>query len=120
MSSGNVEDRIQRLEQKVRQLEEVARSDGNAVAWWERIAGAFEGDEVYAAAMKLGGGNAKGRSVAGICRMIVLDLRRLKIRIGTMDLKIAASCLCDDALLLTRNTVDYSKVPGLRFEDWTQ
>ena len=48
------------------------------------------------------------------------DLRRLKIRIGTMDLKIAASCLCEDALLLTRNTVDYSKVPGLRFEDWTQ
>ena len=54
MSSGNVEDRIQRLEQKVRQLEEVARSDGKAVAWWERIAGAFQGDEVYAAAMKLG------------------------------------------------------------------
>ena len=48
------------------------------------------------------------------------DLRRLKIRIGTMDLKIAASCLCEDALLLTRNTVDYSKVPGLRFEDWTR
>jgi len=48
------------------------------------------------------------------------DLRRLKIRIGSMDLKIAASCLCEDALLLTRNTVDYSKVPGLRFEDWTQ
>ena len=48
------------------------------------------------------------------------ELRRLKIRIGTMDLKIAASCLCEDALLLTRNTVDYSKVPGLRFEDWTQ
>ena len=48
-----------------------------------------------------------------------VDLRRLKIRIGTMDLKIAASCLCEDALLLTRNTVDYSKVPGLRFEDWT-
>ena len=44
----------------------------------------------------------------------------LRIRIGTMDLKIAASCLCEDALLLTRNTVDYSKVPGLRFEDWTQ
>ena len=54
MSSGNVEDRIQRLEQKVRQLEEVARSDGNAVAWWKRIAGAFKGDEVYASAMKLG------------------------------------------------------------------
>jgi tRNA(fMet)-specific endonuclease VapC len=48
------------------------------------------------------------------------DLRRQKIRIGSMDLKIAASCLCEDALLLTRNTIDYSKVPGLRFEDWTE
>ena len=47
-------------------------------------------------------------------------LRKAGVRIGTMDLKIAASCLCEDALLLTRNTVDYSKVPGLRFEDWTQ
>ena len=46
------------------------------------------------------------------------DLRQRRIRIGTMDLKIAASCLCENALLLTRNFVDYSKVPGLRFEDW--
>ncbi len=37
-----------------------------------------------------------------------------------MDLKIAASCLCENALLLTRNIIDYSKIPGLRFEDWTQ
>jgi len=48
------------------------------------------------------------------------ELRRQKIRIGTMDLKIAASCLCEGALLLTRNAVDFSKVPGLRFEDWTR
>jgi tRNA(fMet)-specific endonuclease VapC len=51
---------------------------------------------------------------------LFLELRRQKIRIGTMDLKIAASCLCENALLLTRNTVDYSKIPGLRFEDWTR
>ena len=49
-----------------------------------------------------------------------IELRRHKIRIGTMDLKIAASCLCENALLLTRNTIDYSKIPGLRFEDWTR
>ena len=49
-----------------------------------------------------------------------IELRRQKIRIGTMDLKIAASCLCENALLLTRNIIDYSKIPGLRFEDWTQ
>ena len=47
-------------------------------------------------------------------------LRRQIIRIGTMNLKIAASCQCENALLLTRNIGDYSKVPGLRFNDWTQ
>ena len=42
------------LEQKVRQLESDARSDANARPWWERVAGAFKDDQVYAAAMKLG------------------------------------------------------------------
>ena len=40
------------------------------------------------------------------------------IRIGTMDLKIAAICLAHDATLLTRNRVDFDKVPGLRVENW--
>ena len=42
-----------------------------------------------------------------------------RIRIGTMDLKIAATALAHDATLLTRNTQDFSKVPGLRLEDWS-
>jgi tRNA(fMet)-specific endonuclease VapC len=42
-----------------------------------------------------------------------------RIRIGTMDLKIAATALAHDAILLTRNTQDFSKVPGLRQEDWS-
>ena len=46
-------------------------------------------------------------------------IRQKKVRIGTMDLKIAASCLAHSALLLTRNARDFSQVPGLRFEDWT-
>jgi tRNA(fMet)-specific endonuclease VapC len=46
-------------------------------------------------------------------------LRRLKIRIGTMDLKIAAIVLVRNATLLTRNLVDFRKVPGLKAEDWT-
>ncbi len=62
MSSGSVEDRIIQLEQKVRQLEEVSRPDTNAPPWWERVAGAFKDDPVYAAAMKLGCGNTQGRS----------------------------------------------------------
>ena len=42
------------LERKVRQLESDARSDANTPRWWERVAGAFKDDQVYAAAMKLG------------------------------------------------------------------
>ena len=41
-----------------------------------------------------------------------------KIRIGTMDLKIAAIALANDALLLTANRQDFEQVPGLRFENW--
>jgi tRNA(fMet)-specific endonuclease VapC len=46
-------------------------------------------------------------------------LRRLRLRIGTMDLKIAAIVLAHDAALLSRNLADFRKVPGLKVEDWT-
>ena len=46
-------------------------------------------------------------------------LRRSKIRIGTMDLKIAVIVLANDATLLTRNLQDFGKVPHLKFEDWS-
>jgi tRNA(fMet)-specific endonuclease VapC len=46
-------------------------------------------------------------------------LRRDGIRIGTMDLRIAAIALANDLTLLTRNAIDFSKVPGLLIEDWT-
>lgn len=40
-----------------------------------------------------------------------------RIRIGTTDLKIASIAIANDATLLTRNAKDFSKVPGLKFED---
>ena len=46
-----------------------------------------------------------------------LWLRRL--RVGTMDLKIAATALANEATLVTRNTADFSKVLGLMVEDWS-
>ena len=49
---------------------------------------------------------------------LVLNFRSKGIRIGTMDLKIAAITMVHDATLLTRNTVDFAKVPGLKFENW--
>ncbi len=42
-----------------------------------------------------------------------------RLRIGTMDLKIAAIALANEAILLSRNLRDFQKVPGLRVEDWT-
>jgi tRNA(fMet)-specific endonuclease VapC len=45
-------------------------------------------------------------------------LKKQLPRIGTMDLKIAAICLAHDAMLLSRNRVDFEKVPGLRIENW--
>lgn len=41
-------------------------------------------------------------------------------RIGTMDLKIAAIALANDATLLSRNLRDFQKISGLRVEDWTE
>jgi tRNA(fMet)-specific endonuclease VapC len=46
-------------------------------------------------------------------------LSRTRLRIGTMDLKIAAITLAHDATLITRNLDDFRKVPGLRVEDWS-
>ena len=40
------------------------------------------------------------------------------VRIGTMDLKIASVCITRDMTLLSRNLVDFEKVPGLRVENW--
>ena len=46
-------------------------------------------------------------------------LRRARIRIGTMDLKIAATVLSRNGLLLSRNRTDFGRVPGLQVENWT-
>jgi tRNA(fMet)-specific endonuclease VapC len=48
------------------------------------------------------------------------QLRGQGVRIGTADLKIACIAIEHEALLLTRNTVDFAKVPGLRFENWLE
>ena len=45
-------------------------------------------------------------------------LLKARIRIGTMDLKIAATAIANHATLLTRNLKDFNKVPGLEVEDW--
>src|SRR5436309_2289860 len=56
-------------------------------------------------------GSAQGRFV---------DLRGHKVRIPTMDLRIACVALVNNATLLTRNVRDFRQVPGLAFENWSR
>ena len=45
-------------------------------------------------------------------------LRGQRLRLGTMDLKIAAIALARNALLLSANLRNFQRVPGLRVENW--
>jgi tRNA(fMet)-specific endonuclease VapC len=46
-------------------------------------------------------------------------IRKARVRIGSMDLKIAGIVLAHGATLLSRNLIDFRKVPRLKVEDWT-
>ena len=48
------------------------------------------------------------------------DLRKQKLNIGKMDLRIAAIVLQHDAILVTRNTQDFCRIPGLLLENWSE
>jgi tRNA(fMet)-specific endonuclease VapC len=51
--------------------------------------------------------------------VVFQQLRRARLRIGAMDLKIAAIVVSRDATLLSRNLADFRQVPGVQVEDWT-
>lgn len=53
------------------------------------------------------------------CVTVYQDLWLRRLRIGTMDLKIAAIALSNDATLLTRNSRDFNRIPELKLEDWS-
>lgn len=69
-----------------------------------------------------------------ICQMPILpfdepaqlffeDLRAQRVRLATMDLRIACIALATGSVLLTRNLRDFRRVPelvGLVVEDWTR
>jgi tRNA(fMet)-specific endonuclease VapC len=47
------------------------------------------------------------------------ELRVTYPRLGSMDVKIAAISMVNQAILLTRNLSDFGQIAGLRAEDWT-
>ena len=49
---------------------------------------------------------------------VQFEALRSHVRIGAMDLRIAATALSHSLTVLTRNTVDFAKVPNLPVEDW--
>ena len=46
------------------------------------------------------------------------ELERSGLPIGANDLLIAATAVAHDAVLVTHNVREFSRVPGLRLEDW--
>jgi tRNA(fMet)-specific endonuclease VapC len=50
----------------------------------------------------------------------IFDRLKKQIKIGTNDLAIAAITLSVNGTLVTRNFVDFERVPGLPIEDWTK
>lgn len=54
--------------------------------------------------------------VARLAATVQKDLQRVGLQIGFADALIAAACLLADASLLTRNTREFGRVPGLKIE----
>ena len=48
------------------------------------------------------------------------NLKSQKIRVGTMDLKIASIAIANNAILVSRNLSDFERIPDLTVNDWTK
>jgi tRNA(fMet)-specific endonuclease VapC len=59
------------------------------------------------------------RNAAREAARIRLELERRGIGIGPLDLLIAGTVLSRGATLATNNTREFSRIKGLRLQDWT-
>jgi tRNA(fMet)-specific endonuclease VapC len=48
------------------------------------------------------------------------SLQSLRLRVGTQDLKIAATGLAHKLIVVTRNRRDFERIPNLHIEDWSE
>lgn len=48
------------------------------------------------------------------------EFRSQKVRVATMDLRIASIAIANQMTLLTRNSVDFERIPNVSIEDWTK
>jgi tRNA(fMet)-specific endonuclease VapC len=55
----------------------------------------------------------------GAAATVFDSLQGRRVRVATMDLRIAAIALSRSLVLLTRNVIDFGRVPGLVMQDWT-
>jgi tRNA(fMet)-specific endonuclease VapC len=92
--------------------------------WMARLAGSTQPERQMSDYSEL------KRLLNNYCRIAVVhfdanavaEFKRLRqegVHIGAMDLKIKAIALANDATVITRNTQDFSRVPNLKFEDWS-
>jgi tRNA(fMet)-specific endonuclease VapC len=49
---------------------------------------------------------------------LTADWTKQRIKVGTMDMRIGASCIIGNATLVSRNRRDFDRLPGLRVEYW--
>jgi tRNA(fMet)-specific endonuclease VapC len=57
-------------------------------------------------------------AAADVCAIVRHQLEMQGIPIGPYDLQIAAIALVHNLILVTHNTAEFRRVPGLQLEDW--